>query len=480
MANGDSTPVSDDLSSSGQLPLPVDPAALQTALTKMPQPAGAMPQPNAPQQNVPPAMPPPNVGSDPGQQQAQQPAPNLGSAQGGQGQQQQGPPKQSNVPALAGFLQQMIKGPGYEQAASGQPGRPISRLDAFENFIGGFLNSFSSGMSNAGTGPAANARGFGSAVQAPYQRQLQQFQLGQQQQQVQSEEQLRQSQAQEAQGRQKFYEAQAEATRRGSEYTPVQIPDGQGGFTTIQLPAKNAQAILQRIVSGDTARDVASTRASATTGAAATRGAARVVAAELGKEGRLGAAQIGAQSRITVEGLRDNRMLQASVYNFAGKTAQVQYSKTMDGITKWADLEQKTGYLNFGPEPQAAQAAFNLEKQKRTDAANRILIDDTESKIGSALPGGNQGAAAPTGNGKGAASTGTATNFPIKAASPPSAQANRQGYFQRFIETDPQLQTAKGALDKANPSDRSGHINSSKVLSDGQKAILRGFYGLNK
>ena len=384
------------------------------------------------------------------------------------------------------MLKTAFKGAGYAPATGGgpgdigaQPGAPGNRLSEFEGFLGEFLDSFSKGLGASGTGPAANARGFSAGVQAPYNLALQQYGLRQQQGQVQSEEQLREAQAQEAAGRGQYMQAQAEATRRASEFVPVQIPDGQSGYTTIQLPSKNAATIYQRLISGDTARDVANTRAGGTTGAAETRGAATLGAAQLAKEGRLGEAQIGAQSKITVEGMRDNRMLRAAAYNLAGKNAQTQYGKTMDGINKWAQEEQKTGYLNFGVDPNTAKVAFDAERQRRTDAANKILVDDVDPKVGSALPG-NQGTAAPTGKGKGIASAGPPTNFPIMATTPPSAQANRQSYFQRFIQADPQLQAAKGALDNVNPGDRSGHINSSKVLSDGQKAILRGFYGLNK
>lgn len=136
------------------------------------------------------------------------------------------------MPALAGFLQQMIKGPGYEPGAPGQPARPVSRLDAFENFLGNFLNSFSTGMSNAGTGPAANARGFGSAVQAPYQRQMQQYQAGQQQQAQQSQ---LAAQAAETQ------KTQAQTAQMGQMVT---LPNG------VQMPLSLAQKVYPAMISG--------------------------------------------------------------------------------------------------------------------------------------------------------------------------------------------------------------------------------------
>lgn len=124
------------------------------------------------------------------------------------------PPKPSGMPLLAQFLGQMIKPSGYAEGTPGQPARPLSRLDAFESFVGNFLNSFSQGMSQAGQGPAANARGFGAAMQAPFQQRMQQYQLGQQQQ-------MQQAQAAEAQGR--GAEAQARATQMGQMVT---LPNG--------------------------------------------------------------------------------------------------------------------------------------------------------------------------------------------------------------------------------------------------------------
>src|ERR1700747_3372336 len=46
---------------------------------------------------------------------------------------------QSKLPALAGFLTQMFGGQnqrGFTEGAPGQPARPVSRLDSFENFVG--------------------------------------------------------------------------------------------------------------------------------------------------------------------------------------------------------------------------------------------------------------------------------------------------------------------------------------------------------
>jgi len=161
-------------------------------------------------------------------------APLMQSAQAGERQQAgQQPPKPSAVPALAGFLQQMIQGPkATVQPGESQPMRPPSRLDAFENFIGNFLNSFATGMSASGQGPAANARGFGAAVQAPYQRQLGQYQLGQQQQ-------LAGAQVAEETGR--AAESEARARQMGQMVT---LPDG------VTMPLALAQKVYPAMISG--------------------------------------------------------------------------------------------------------------------------------------------------------------------------------------------------------------------------------------
>jgi hypothetical protein len=161
---------------------------------------------------------------------------------------QAGSPKRSayETPAIFSFLNQMF-GHGLEgqnvpggtgqvptnaqgQVAMGQqpqmPTRPASRLDSFENFLGNVLNSFSVGMSNAGTGPGAFGRGFGAAVQAPYNQAVQQYQMGQQQQAQQAQIGLQQS----------------EAERNRAQTQMVQTP---GGLMPIALAEKFYPALLQ-------------------------------------------------------------------------------------------------------------------------------------------------------------------------------------------------------------------------------------------
>src|SRR6266568_2692966 len=119
-----------------------------------------------------------------------------------------------------------------QKAPAGQPGRPISRLDAFENFLGNFLSSFATGMSNAGTGPGASGRGFGAAVNAPYQRQVAQYQMGQQQQAQQSQIALQQAEAE---------QKQAQTAQMGQMIT---LPNG------VTMPYGLAQKVYPAMVAG--------------------------------------------------------------------------------------------------------------------------------------------------------------------------------------------------------------------------------------
>lgn len=95
-----------------------------------------------------------------------------------QRQQQQGPPRMGGVPLLARYIGGMIKGPQQASPLSA----PTSRGDMTLNFLGELLANMSQGLAQAGHGPGANLRGFAGGVQAPYQRELSQYQLGQQQQ----------------------------------------------------------------------------------------------------------------------------------------------------------------------------------------------------------------------------------------------------------------------------------------------------------
>lgn len=129
------------------------------------------------------------------------------------------PPRMGGMPLIAKFLGQMLGDQGsrgYQDMGPGQPARPVSRLNAFEGFLGDFLNAFSQGMAASGHGPGANIRGAAAAIQAPYQQQLQQYGLQQQQQTLQQQRALQQSEIEQRQAQ----------TRMLGEMVTIQTPYG--------------------------------------------------------------------------------------------------------------------------------------------------------------------------------------------------------------------------------------------------------------
>ena len=142
------------------------------------------------------------------------------------------------MPALIGMIGQMI-----HPTATLQPGqmpRTPSRLDAFENFLGQFTSSLTSGLAASGTGPAANIRGAAAAMGAPHQRALQDYQL-------QAQEQNRQAILAQQQ-------ANLEATRAKAQEVQVQGPDGN----TYRMPVDLAAKILPAKFRAQAAQEVES------------------------------------------------------------------------------------------------------------------------------------------------------------------------------------------------------------------------------
>lgn len=103
----------------------------------------------------------------------------------------------SKLPIAAELFKGLIKPPSgqFVSAANGLY-RPANRMDVFEQFLGDFLQAFSTGMSQSGTGPAANARGFGGAVMAGPNIAMQRQQFASQQQAQQAQLQLEQARTQ--------------------------------------------------------------------------------------------------------------------------------------------------------------------------------------------------------------------------------------------------------------------------------------------
>jgi hypothetical protein len=97
---------------------------------------------------------------------------------GGMGQQATPPSKlYQNSPNIVRLIAGLIN-----PAQAGSPaGRPPSRLNVFEDFLGNFVNSLGQGLAASGHGPGANARGAGAAIMAPQTQAMQQAQIASQQ-----------------------------------------------------------------------------------------------------------------------------------------------------------------------------------------------------------------------------------------------------------------------------------------------------------
>jgi len=145
-----------------QMPTPPDPP--------VPPPAQAMPDPNAQQPQPPPAL----------QQSAQ--APGIGAPN----------------------LIRMIAGMINPQSRMAGMGTGAGRAEVFEHFMGNLITGLGSGL-QAAHGPGAFGKGFGAAVQAPYQQGMQQFQMQQQAQANQAQIQGGQARTAQTQAQTQFY-----------------------------------------------------------------------------------------------------------------------------------------------------------------------------------------------------------------------------------------------------------------------------------
>lgn len=184
-------------------------------------------QPVIPPQQID-ATPPPNI--DTSQQQQQQvPMP--------QSQEAAAPPKKfkgdANLPAIVELAKGLIKPPS-DQAVQTNNGlyRPANRMDVFENFLGNFLQSFATGMSQSGHGPGANLRGAGAAIMAGPN-------LAMQRQQFAAEQAQRQAETERAQAGTNLTTEQAR--QMGSMVT---LPNGA------TMPLALAQKVYPALVSG--------------------------------------------------------------------------------------------------------------------------------------------------------------------------------------------------------------------------------------
>jgi len=153
-------------------------------------------------------------------------------------QQSQQPPKMGGKPLLLDYIQNMIKGSSQASPLSA----PTSRGDMTLNFMGQFLSNLSQGLAQAGHGPGANTRGAAAAMQAPYQRDLQQYQM-------QQEAQTHQSQIEAEQARTAQQQAQTEQLK-----TVVQTPYGP-------MSQKLAEKVFPAAIRKEGMENVADTRA---------------------------------------------------------------------------------------------------------------------------------------------------------------------------------------------------------------------------
>lgn len=465
MANGDNTP--DQTNQGAQPAPPLVPPDIGTAL-----PAGI------PQQAPALAPPPPISGG-------RMPMPGAG------------------LPNIIQLLAGVLK-PQQGTVTPGQgPQRPNSRLEVFENFLGQFLTSFSAGLGQSGQ-RGAEGKGFAAAVNAPYQRSLQQQEFGLQERGVESQEGLRAAQEQFNRSRATQFDL-VPMTVMGPDGNPQQVMvpqnsvgriqaaiQGQQGKIisaqdhdqtlkdiaalknpTIQITSDVAQSlglptslVGNKLSAADIHRLLPGTKTISTAEGIYLANAANpnAIPIRIGSNPTIAAANIGANAKITVQQMRNDQALTTNLYNKAGEATKIMYSKAMDGINQWAREEERTGYLSFGADPNTARQAFEQELIRRKDAANQTLIDRTKDLIGKG----------PTGTGPAGVPTGTA------AAPNRIPKANpQQNVFGNIVQQDPALQKVVTALSGIKDKGKLGtQIEGSKTLTGAQKAILKGYYGI--
>ncbi|HWY69566.1 MAG TPA: hypothetical protein VNX88_12930 [Terriglobales bacterium] len=229
------------------------------------------------------------------------------------------------MPNIVRFISGMVN--PQTQSTQGSI-RPPSRLDVFESFLGNFLGSMAMGLQQSGRGPGANARGFGYALTgAP--------QLAQQQELTQSEIQGRQAQAAETQARAGLTQRQTELAGQS---IPVTLPNGQQIF----IPASQ---------SGNLVKGMA-------------------------------AAQVNAQSKMSVEQLKTNILL--------GRVARVLDGKDENGnLAKLAYNSQ--GQLLGTVSGALASSAYLPKATKTTEFkedANGNIVALPKTTVSGPMTGG--------------------------------------------------------------------------------------------
>lgn len=381
--------------------------------------------------------------------------------------------------------------------------QPVSKAEFFRDMLGKFMYSVGEGLANRGTGPTADSRGAGIGMNALHNLDITQQQLEIARKNAEALQAYHGAQAGALQNR--FGLVQVPMI--GTDGQPVKGSDGNPVMMT--LPSEQAARYLQTTgaagiratgleTATQTKTDALETIQNLKNSAGQITMTPELVAAynlppglvgekltpksiiqlapnakllqtgegvffadprtgkqvgeRLGTATSVANARTAANTKITVEGMRDAVQRQR-VYNAAGSPARLMYDKAMQGINQWALQEQKTGYLSYGQDPKEALAAFEAEKQRRVDAANQRLLDATQANAA-------QGPAqAPKGPAK-----------PNQPAVNPMANV---------VQQDPALQKAVTALSGIKDKGRlKTQIEGSTALAPGQKFILKKYYGI--
>ncbi len=188
----------------------------------------------------------------------------------------QAPQGAAAYPQVKGGLPGLLAGL-INPARGVAPGQMVpSKAERFESFLTNFLVSLSQGLAQEGRGPGSAMRGAAAAMQAPYQQAVGQYQLNQQ-------SQANQAQIQNERLKSQLTAAQIEQMKTS---IPVQMPNGSLVF----VPAKDVGHVLGSVA---------------------------------GDQGKVGAAQIAADNKLSVEEMK------AAFAN--GKVAKTLPAQDKDG-----------------------------------------------------------------------------------------------------------------------------------------------------
>lgn len=349
---------------------------------------------------------------------------------------------QNQPPSPSPILYQLIKGLTHPQMVAPAPGeqaRPVSRLSTFENFLGNFVNALGQGLS-AAHGPGAFGKGFGAAVTAPYQQDLQRFQLGQ--------------------------EAQANQARVGQEQAQTALTQQQarlaGQMATVNIPGLGAVTApvsqLGNILKGSGAAAISGQSRMSVAQFQAMLGLGQVGKIETGTNGERVAYNKYGQPLGALDGAVDPRFLPTQ-----NKTQQ--WLETSPGVWQLVDKTSTSSKVPQGGAPSPA-GGTNIPKPKGA--------------------GGASGGSAPAGNGRTIYGGQVGVAFDPKTneyvqTTPRDAQANGYQQFQKV--------TAKESEDNRQLNNRLADVaqkitryedSISQPLSSGDQQLIAGLLASDK